>query len=49
MRWNHQPKEKTMNEWIVLIGAILFRAFECYKKVGKFDLKAILKEFFQIS
>jgi len=38
-----------MNAWIVFGGAVLFRLFECYKKVGKFDLLAILKEFCQIS
>jgi len=38
-----------MNAWYVLIGAIVFRLFECYKKVGKFDVLAILQEFMKIS
>ena len=37
-----------MNEWIVLGGAIIFRLFECYKKVGKLDILAILKEFMKL-
>lgn len=38
-----------MNEWVVLGGALLFRLFECIVKVGKFNLLAIVKEFFKIS
>ena len=37
-----------MNEWIVFGIAVLFRIVECWKKVGKLDLLAILKEFLQI-
>jgi len=42
-----------MNEWLVLGGAILFRLFECmvksYQALKKFDIMAIVKEFFSIS
>lgn len=37
-----------MNEWIVLVGAIIFRLFECYKKVGKLDILPILQEFLKL-
>jgi len=42
-----------MNAWLVFGGAVLFRLVECIRKSmqiqGKFDLMAILKEFFVIS
>ena len=34
--------------WVTLAVAVLFRLLECYKKVGKLDILAILQEFMKV-